>query len=280
MKKIESIKELQHTLNEVRNKGSIGFVPTMGALHEGHLSLVKQSVSENTLTVVSVYVNPTQFNDRNDLNRYPRDIDKDMYLLKTTGCDIVFAPTDEEMYPEPDTRIFDFGALEKVMEGAHRPGHFNGVGQIVSKLFDAVMPHSAYFGLKDFQQLAVINKLVDDNAYPIKIVPCAIIREHDGLAMSSRNALLLPEKRKAAPLIFKTLQEVASKSKTNSIEALKKYVETRFRENSELRLEYFEIVDNKTLQPLTNFGPTTPSTACIAVFAGKVRLIDNIQLNL
>lgn len=274
-----NISLLQQHLKGCRNYGTIGFVPTMGALHEGHLSLVRKSVSENHTTVVSIYVNPTQFNDKSDLDRYPRDLAYDTKLLESTGCDIIFAPTDKEMYPAPDTRQFNFGSLETVMEGKHRPGHFNGVGQIVSKLFDAVLPNKAYFGLKDFQQLAIIQCLTIDYNYSIEIVPCPIAREADGLAMSSRNALLEPNMRNSAPLIYKTLQDVVDSSSFKSILELKNLVNERFISDKNLELEYFEIVDNTTLQPLKHLSSDTPATACIAVQAGKVRLIDNIQFN-
>lgn len=280
MEIFDTIEGLQRHLAALRKTGSVGFVPTMGALHEGHLSLVRASASENTTTVVSIYVNPTQFNDKSDLERYPRDLTLDTKLLSGTGCSIIFAPTDIEMYPEPDTRKFDFGDLEKVMEGKHRPGHFNGVGQIVSKLFDAVLPDKAYFGLKDFQQLAVIKKLTLDQNYPIDIVPCPIAREEDGLAMSSRNTLLEESKRKAAPIIYKTLQKAIELASKSGIEDIKRYVFEVFKNNRELELEYFDIVDDNTLQPIQAFSLNSPATACIAVHAGKVRLIDNIQFNL
>lgn len=276
---ISSIQELQKIIGSSKNSGKVGFVPTMGALHQGHISLVNKSASENNYTVVSIYVNPTQFNDKADLNRYPRNLEKDMKLLEGSGCDLVFAPADAEMYPEPDTRKFNFGMLETVMEGKFRPGHFNGVAQIVSKLFDAVKPDRAYFGLKDFQQLAVIMKMVKDLHYPVEIVPCKIIRETDGLAMSSRNMLLEPEKRKAAPFIYKTLLQTIRLSQEKSPEEIKSIVQGLFKTNAELELEYFEIVDNENLQPITVFNPNVPSSACIAVFAGKIRLIDNIQFN-
>ncbi|MBN1115649.1 MAG: pantoate--beta-alanine ligase [Bacteroidales bacterium] len=279
MKILKTISELRSELNRYNQKNlRIGFVPTMGALHEGHLSLVKQSVSENFVTVVSVFVNPTQFNDKKDLERYPRDLEKDCKLLKPVGCNLVFAPSVDEMYPEPDTRRFDFGELETVMEGAHRPGHFNGVGQIVSKLFDIVQPNRAYFGLKDFQQLAIIRKLVKDYHYPVEIVPCAIVRESDGLAMSSRNMLLTEEHRNAAPFIYHTLNKLQELT-INSTTAAKEFIRKQFAENKFLDLEYFEIVDDENLQPVDFIEKNRTYSACIAVFAGKIRLIDNVQLN-
>jgi pantoate--beta-alanine ligase len=279
MQLIQSIQDLNKVVDQYKKSGKTGFVPTMGALHTGHISLVKQSASENEHSIVSIYVNPTQFNDKNDLKRYPRDLNSDMKLLENSGCNIIFAPSDIEMYPVPDTRIFNFGTLETVMEGRFRPGHFNGVGQIVSKLFDAVRPDRAYFGLKDFQQLAIIKKLTKDYSYPVEIVACPIVRESDGLAMSSRNMLLETEKRIAAPFIYKTLLSIKSFSSTKSPEELKEYVKVLFEKTEHLQLEYFEIVDNLTLQPVSDFSNINGCSACIAVFAGKIRLIDNIQFN-
>lgn len=278
MKIVKTISELRSILDLQAIKGSVGFVPTMGALHEGHLSLVDQSVKENPYTVSSIFVNPTQFNNKSDLERYPRDQEKDCSMLASRKCDLVFAPSVEEMYPEADNRNFNFGALETVMEGNFRPGHFNGVAQIVSKLFNAVRPGKAYFGLKDFQQLAIIQELVRQQNYTIEIVPCAIIREADGLAMSSRNILLENSKRTAAPFIYETLKNAAFEAKTKTPDQLRSAVEEAFKGHNELELEYFEIVDNKTLQPIRKFVAKVPTTACIAVHAGKVRLIDNIQI--
>ena len=225
MKLFTKITELRAALDQCRQLGqSVGFVPTMGALHEGHLSLVRQAAEENQAVVVSIFVNPTQFNDPRDLERYPRTLDKDTELLAGVRCDYIFAPSVEEVYPEPDTRQFGFGSLENVMEGKFRPGHFNGVAQVVSKLFDMVVPDKAYFGLKDFQQLAVIKSLVVQNKYPVTIIPCAIVREADGLAMSSRNRLLTPEHRQIAPVIYKTLQQAAKLSATKSVEEVKEWV--------------------------------------------------------
>jgi pantoate--beta-alanine ligase len=277
MQLVTSIRELKAIVSQAKNSGKVGFVPTMGALHQGHISLVNRCASENYFTVVSIYVNPTQFNDKADLQRYPRDLNKDLEQLRDSGCTIVFAPTDEEMYPEPDTRKFNFGTLETVMEGKFRPGHFNGVAQIVSKLFDAVQPDRAYFGLKDFQQLAIIKRMVKDYKYPVEIVPCAIVREPDGLAMSSRNMLLEPEKRSAAPFIYQTLKQILTLAESQSPEQIKEFVSTQFKTNANLELEYFEIVDDETLLPITKFDNTIACSACIAVFAGKIRLIDNIQ---
>ncbi len=279
MNTFNSISELQEILQNTHKGKSVGLVPTMGALHKGHLSLIKASLADNDITVCSVYVNPTQFNDKSDLERYPRDLESDKKLLEDVGCDILFAPTDNEIYPEPDTRKFDFGSLETVMEGKFRPGHFNGVGQIVSKLFTIVKPYRAYFGLKDFQQLAIIRKLVELEKLDVKIIPCPILREDDGLALSSRNALLEPQKRISAPLIYQILKDIKKKAGSLNISELKKEVKDAISDSKELELEYFEIVNDNNLQPITEISSKTPATACIAVYAGKIRLIDNIQLN-
>jgi pantoate--beta-alanine ligase len=272
------IKDLQLALKPFRNENKkIGFVPTMGALHKGHLSLVQNSLENGDITVVSIYVNPTQFNDKNDLKNYPRDVETDRSLLESTGCRILFAPTDNEMYPQPDNRIFELGQLASVMEGKHRPGHFNGVAQIVTKLFDAVLPDIAYFCQKDFQQLAVIRRLVKDYNYPVTIQACPIVREVDGLAMSSRNMLLNNEQRLAAPVIYKTLCEARDMVGKNELTYIRQFVEKRINKNNYLKLEYFEIVNASTLQPVDEINESIPLTACIAVFAGRIRLIDNID---
>ena len=279
MEIVSTVKELQSILSSARKLGTVGFVPTMGALHHGHISLVNQSVGENRYTVVSIFVNPTQFNDKKDLERYPRDLSKDAQLLDNTNCDLIFAPSVDEMYPEPDTRQFDFGNLGTVMEGKHRPGHFNGVGQIVSKLFDIVQPDKAYFGLKDFQQLAIIKKLVKDFNYNIDIIPCQIIREKDGLAMSSRNVLIESDVRKETPVIYRILKEAKNKYSSTELGEMYLFVKNEFQKLKFLKLEYFEIVDDETLMEVTEIPTNRPCSACVAVFAGKVRLIDNIQFN-
>lgn len=271
--------ELQEQLEKLRKKGSIGFVPTMGALHSGHLSLVEEAMKENDRVVISIFVNPTQFNDANDLKRYPRNLEADLKLLEPSGCDLVFAPEPEEIYPEPDTRKFDFGEMEQVMEGAHRPGHFNGVAQVVSKLFDLVKPDRAYFGQKDFQQLAIIRKLVEKLNMKIEIVSCPIIREKSGLAMSSRNELLKSEERENAALIYKTLSEAKKQTNEKSVYELKKWVAETINKNPFLDVEYFEVVDEENLKPVKNWGRNSKKVGCIAVFCGKIRLIDNIELN-
>lgn len=257
-------------------KGKIGFVPTMGALHNGHLSLVEQSVSETEITVVSIFVNPTQFNDPVDLERYPRTLEADLKLLEPTGCQVVFAPSVTEIYPEPDTRIFNFGLLETVMEGEFRPGHFNGVAQVVSRLFDLVQPDKAYFGLKDFQQLAVIKNMVAQLNLPVEIVACPIVREKNGLAMSSRNELLTADERKNAAAISATLFQAKELSSEKSVNELKSWVIETINKNPYLTVEYFEIVDDINLQPVQNWNEPGVKIGCVAVFCGKVRLIDNV----
>lgn len=271
-----TITELQNKLSELKKAGTIGFVPTMGALHSGHISLVNQAVAENNIVVVSIFVNPTQFNDKNDLARYPRTLESDLKLLEKTGCQIVFAPTAEEVYPEPDTRKFNFGPLETVMEGKHRPGHFNGVAQVVSKLFDFVKPDSAYFGLKDFQQLAIIKEMVKQMKIDIEIVACPIIREESGLAMSSRNELLTTEERKNAAVISETLFKAKELANLKSVNELETWVIETINKNSFLTVEYFEIVDELQLQPVKSWEEECTKVGCIAVFCGKVRLIDNV----
>jgi pantoate--beta-alanine ligase len=276
---VKTIKELEDYLRELRKSGSVGFVPTMGALHSGHLSLVNRAVRENPVVVVSIFVNPTQFNDVNDLKRYPRSLEADLKMLEPTGCDLVFAPEVPEIYPEPDTRKFDFGHLERVMEGKHRPGHFKGVAQVVSKLFEIVEPDKAYFGLKDFQQLAVISEMVKQLKMPVEIVPCPIIREESGLARSSRNELLSAEERENASLIFKTLSGAKNLVGRKSVRELENWVTESINKNPFLNVEYFEIVDFEDLQPVTSWRDKGKKIGCIAVFCGKVRLIDNIVLN-
>lgn len=278
MKLIQTISELRDELEAVRKQGkSIGLVPTMGALHEGHASLVKRAVKENDVVVVSDFVNPTQFNDKNDLLKYPRTLEADCSLLEKHGAAFVFAPSVEEIYPEPDTRQFSYAPLDTVMEGKYRPGHFNGVCQIVSKLFLVVEPDRAYFGEKDFQQLAIIREMVRKYPFNIEIVGCPIVREADGLALSSRNARLSAEQRVQALQISKTLFSSLDFAKENNLEATKQYVENRIAESEGLRLEYFEIVDGNTLQTVSGWEDSNYIVGCITVFCGDVRLIDNIK---
>ena len=284
MKIIEGVAELKSLIHE-QGLTPVGLIPTMGALHEGHTSLVKKAINASPLVVVSIYVNPTQFNDREDFKRYPRTTEDDFRMLNEVlrPNDILFAPTDEEMYPEPDTRKFYFGNLENVLEGPLRPGHFNGVAQIVSKLFMYVEPHMAFFGLKDFQQVAVIKNLVEQMKSNIQIIPCPIIREKDGLAMSSRNRLLEPEIRKEVPVIHKSLMEAVSFFGLREINEIKIAVSEMIESTGILQVEYFEIVDDTELYPLkknVEIDPTKKYYGCIAVKAGKIRLIDNIAMKI
>jgi pantoate--beta-alanine ligase len=281
MELFTTISSLQETLNGWKAKGfKIGFVPTMGALHEGHLSLVEKAGSMSDIVVVSIFVNPTQFTDKNDLANYPVTPEEDMKLLSTVRCDYVFSPTVKEVYPVPDTRKFEFGNLENVMEGEFRPGHFNGVAQVVSRLFEIVHPDLAFFGRKDFQQLAIINELVSQMNLTVWIVPCDIVRESDGLAMSSRNKLLLPEHRKCAHLIYQTLKEAKELASTKSLAGIKEYVVNRINAIKLLKVEYFEIVNEVRLNPVRSWDEPGTKVGCIAVFAGKIRLIDNINFNI
>lgn len=278
MQIVKHINELQAILDNKRQEGlSIGFVPTMGALHTGHLSLVEKAGQQSGFVVVSIFVNPTQFNDKGDLERYPRDLQKDVNLLEPTSCQLIFAPEANEIYPEPDTRQFNFGNLEQVMEGKFRPGHFNGVAQVVSRLFEIVRPDKAFFGLKDFQQLAIINEMVRKLEIPVEIVACQIVRETDGLAMSSRNMLLSNEQRQNAVLISATLFEATNKTGELNVKEVTNWVINRINENEYLNTEYFEIVDSMTLQPIKSWNDPCLKVGCIAVQCGKIRLIDNVE---
>lgn len=280
MQVFHKIVELQNKLFEERRHGkSIGIVPTMGALHEGHASLVKRCVEDNDVTVVSVFVNPTQFNDPKDLSSYPRDIDADCKLLESVEADYVFAPSIEEMYPTPDTRHFEFPPITTVMEGAHRPGHFNGVCQVVSRLFYIVRPDRAYFGEKDWQQIAVVKAMVNFLGLNVKIVECPIVRDADGLAKSSRNALLSSDERKVAPNIFKALKDSIEYAATHGVSDTHDYVVSRINSVDGLEVEYFEIVDGNTLQPVSRWEDSEYIVGCITVYCGArpVRLIDHIK---
>ena len=256
---------------------TIGLVPTMGALHAGHASLVSRSVSENDVTVVSVFVNPTQFNDKRDLDSYPRNLEADCALLESLGADIVFAPTVEAAYPEPDTRQFSYPPIDTVMEGGKRPGHFNGVCQIVSKLFLWTRPDRAYFGEKDFQQIAVIRNMVASEGIDVEIVACPIKRADDGLALSSRNALLTPEQRAIAPEIYRSLKASLDYAKEHSVQATHDMVVESINAQPELDVEYYEIVDGRTLLPVAEWEQSDSVVGCITVYCGKIRLIDNIR---
>lgn len=278
MKIVHTIKELQAELVAGREqKQQIGFVPTMGALHGGHLSLVNASVRENAITVVSIFVNPTQFNDKSDLDNYPRTLEADCRLLEKGGVTYVFVPSVTEMYPEPDTRRFDYAPLDTVMEGSFRPGHFNGVCQVVSKLFDAVGPDRAYFGEKDFQQLAIIREMTRQLQYDIEVIGCPIVREEDGLALSSRNMRLSKEERQWALAISRTLFASREYATTHSLEETVRFVVNRIAETSGLELEYFSVVDGNTLQTVADWEESDYVVGCITVFCGEVRLIDNIK---
>lgn len=278
MKVIQTIKELQAELSALKAAGkTVGLVPTMGALHAGHASLVERSVAENDVTVVSIFVNPTQFNDKNDLVKYPRTLEADCQLLQSVGATIAFAPSVDEVYPEPDTRSFSYAPLDTVMEGAFRPGHFNGVCQIVSKLFDMVMPHRAYFGEKDFQQLAIIREMVRQMNYPLEIIGCPIVREADGLAMSSRNTRLSADERTTALNISRILFESQKFAKDHTLAETKTFVEEGIAAIDGLRLEYYEVVDARTMQTVGEWDDAEGIVGCITVFCGEVRLIDNIR---
>ena len=280
MKVFNKIVDLQNQLFEDRKQGKeIGFVPTMGALHEGHASLVKRSVKENGITVVSVFVNPTQFNDKNDLKNYPRTLDADCELLVQCGADYVLAPSVEEMYPVPDTRQFEYPPVSTVMEGAHRPGHFNGVCQVVSRLFYIVKPTRAYFGEKDWQQIAVVKAMVRHLGISVQIVECDIVRDKDGLAKSSRNTLLAPDERAIAPNIYKALKESVKYAKNHTVKETHDKVVEDINSVEGLDVEYFSIVDGNTLQDIENWEDSPYVVGCITVYCGKtpIRLIDHIK---
>ena len=277
MKVITDVKMLRAALAGA-NRADIGFVPTMGALHAGHRSLVERARRENPIVVVSVFVNPTQFNDKTDLKNYPRTPEADARLLAEAGADYVLMPSVEEIYPEPDTRQFDFGAIDKVMEGATRPGHFNGVAQVVSRLFAIVNPGRAYFGEKDFQQIAVIRAMVDQLALPVEIVECPIVRDSDGLALSSRNTLLDEAHRAAAPRIYATLRGAVEQSQRLTPAELKAWVAGEVERNPLLKVIYYQSVDALTMQEVAAWSDSTHIQGCIAVQAGPIRLIDNIRI--
>ncbi len=278
MNTIRTVEELGRQISAARALGrTIGLVPTMGALHEGHLSLIERARRDNDIVVVSVFVNPTQFNNPDDLRTYPRTEEADLEKLRAAGVDIAFVPTVEEIYPEPDTRVFDLGPVAEVMEGAMRPGHFNGVAQVVSKLFAMTRPTRAYFGEKDFQQIAVIRKMVQLEGFDLDIVSCPIKREADGLAMSSRNVRLTPEQRQLAPVIHRTLEGSVSWAFDHSVKATKKYVIDTINSFDGLEVEYYEIVDADTMQPIQDWADCSQAVGCVTVYCGDVRLIDNIK---
>ena len=282
MQIVSTKRELQDLVKACKTEGkTIGLVPTMGALHQGHASLVKRAVEDNDICIVSVFVNPTQFNNKEDLAKYPRNIERDAQLLSSIGAHYVFAPTPEEMYSEEEmnsTFNFDFAGLDRVMEGKMRPGHFNGVVQVVSKLFYLTQPDKAYFGEKDFQQQAIIRKLVNDYNIKLQIVPCDIVREEDGLAMSSRNMRLSSDERAVAPLIYKTLQDSVARYKTMSPDELKQYTLNKYSEIKEFEVEYVEIADETTLQSVKNWNESEHARIFVALQLGQVRLIDNLRI--
>lgn len=280
MKFYNTNKSLQEDILRLKNKTTIGFVPTMGALHKGHLSLIKRAKKENEFIVVSIFVNPTQFDKKEDLDQYPRTLDKDLELLKSVDCDAVFVPEVDDIYNDQVLAVnFDFDGLELEMEGKHRLGHFNGVGTIVKKLLDVVKPNKAYFGEKDFQQLQIVRNMVKKNHIPVDIIGCKIYREKDGLAMSSRNIRLSEDQRKMAPFIYKTLKKAKQKFKENSIQEVIRWVQKEFENNPILSLEYFEIANIETLKLSKRKSKKVKYRGFIAAFAGNVRLIDNIALN-
>ncbi len=280
MKIIKTIAETQSYINALKAENkSIGFVPTMGALHEGHLELLKRSKKENDISVCSIFVNPIQFNNPEDLEKYPKTMKTDIEKLESVGCDVLFAPEVNEMYPDEVSKEYDFGGLDKVMEGKFRPGHFNGVAVVVKLLFDIVPAHNAYFGEKDFQQLAIVNEMVRQEKIDISIRPCPIIREKSGLAMSSRNARLTDKELAIAPLIYHTLFAVKNKIHELSVAELKKWAINELHQVEGMEVEYFEIVDTVKLQPVNSIHEVEHTVACVAAFLGKVRLIDNIRLS-
>ena len=273
-----TVEELKSVVGALKAEGkSVGLVPTMGALHDGHVSLMEKARGDNDVVFVSVFVNPTQFNNPDDLRTYPRTEEADCELMRSAGVDVAFIPSVEEIYPQKDTRVFDLGPVAEVMEGAMRPGHFNGVAQIVSKLFDFTRPTRAYFGEKDFQQIAVIRRMVEIEGFDLEIVDCPIKREADGLAMSSRNVRLSAEQRAIAPAIHRTLEGSLSWARDHSVEQTKRYVIDELNSLPHLQVEYYEIVDALSMQPITDWAESESPVGCATVFCGEVRLIDNIK---
>lgn len=272
----DKIKELkQHLALKRLNGATIGFVPTMGALHEGHISLIGISKKQTDITVCSIFVNPTQFNNSADLTKYPRTPEKDMALLEAAGCDVLYMPDVKDVYPENDTRKFSFGYLDTILEGEHRPGHFNGVGQVVSILLEGVEPDKAYFGSKDYQQVMVVKELVKQLHLPVEIVACPILREVDGLAMSSRNMRLSPEERKVAALVPVMMQEAREIVKQKGISAAREFIQDFVGRQALMKLDYYEVCNADTLEPLKDYSSQKQAISLIAVFVGNIRLIDN-----
>lgn len=273
--KIADLRSFLHT-TDILSK-SKGLVPTMGALHEGHISLINKSLSQNDITICSIFVNPIQFNNATDLEKYPRTLEQDCALLEKAGCDVVFAPEATEMYQQSPVLSMQFGSLETVMEGAFRPGHFSGVGVVVSKLFNIVQPTRAYFGQKDFQQLAIIKQMVKDLSFPIEIIPCPIERSSEGLALSSRNKRLTAEEHAVAPTIYHVISAAAKQLKEGvSVQEVRQFVTEQFAQAPLFELEYFEVADADTLQSIEHYSPTQLAVLCVAAYLGSVRLIDNI----
>lgn len=280
MQVFEKIKYTREFIHARKAEGNtVGFVPTMGALHEGHLSLVDQAKKETDIIVVSVFINPAQFNNPDDLRKYPRDMEGDMQKLKQRGVDIVFAPSEQEMYPEKTSKTYDFGHLDKVMEGKHRPGHFSGVALIVHKLFDIIHPDKAYFGNKDYQQLVIIKQLTRQENLPVEVVGCPILREPDGLAMSSRNQRLTQQERKVAPVLYQTLKKAVELGNHQTVDAVKRFVTEEIKKTNALELEYFDIADSNTLTSISKWSESDNPRGFIAAWLGDVRLIDNVAFN-
>ncbi len=291
MQKFTTVAALREAVHKAKADGkSIGLVPTMGALHEGHLSLIRKAKEQNDIAVVSVFVNPIQFNNKEDLAKYPRTVDADCEKLESVGADFVFIPSVEEMYPEPVKEEYHFGPLEEVMEGPKRQGHFSGVAVVVRRLFDLAEPDRAYFGEKDYQQLAIIRNLIEQIHYNIEIVPCPIVRADDGLALSSRNMRLSPAARAIAPTIYDTLQQAAEMAECEEVDDVKEWVMSSLASFNEVNPdqcpdglcfepEYFEIVDARTLQPIETWDEAGEDGAvgCIAVWLDGVRLIDIVK---
>jgi len=277
---VKTVQEVRRQLKSFRqDEGTLGFVPTMGALHEGHLSLIRRSINENQFSAVSIFVNPTQFNKQLDFDHYPRNLETDLDIMASFLIDLVFVPGASEIYPEPDARVYDFGGLDKIMEGLYRPGHFNGVAQVVSRLFDIIHPDRAYFGEKDFQQLAIIRALVRQLDLSVEIIGCPIIRESDGLAMSSRNKLLTPGQRTAATGISKALFMAQDLAGTLPVEKLQEKIIRQLNKHPMLKVEYFKIVNGENLQPVMDWSDAGAKIGCVAVQIGEVRLIDNINIS-
>lgn len=279
METYRTIDEVKSRIKAIKSEGlSIGFVPTMGALHAGHLSLVNKAISENHITVVSIFVNPIQFNNKADLENYPRTPESDLQKLDQVGCDIVFMPDVDEMYPEPVTDRYDFGHLDKVLEGKYRPGHFNGVAVVVRKLFEIITPDRAYFGMKDYQQLKIIQTLTQSLQLPVSIIPCPTVREPDGLALSSRNIRLTPRQRQIAPAIYQVLNDLKEKALSMSVKEAEQWATNQLNRYEEMSVEYISVVNADTLLPVNDWHDAERVIVCAAVYLGDVRLIDNLMI--